>query len=74
MNGSAGCKMGEAVAGSLGPGEIWAPSLKLAACPPTCAPHAGPANSIVGEAQTLWSCLSGETCALQESQIGSTKS
>lgn len=36
-------------------GKLWqallgqrdsAPDLKLAACPPTCAPHAGPANSI----------------------------
>lgn len=45
VNGSAGCKMGEAVAGSLGPGEIQAPGLKLAACPPLVFHMLGPATS-----------------------------
>lgn len=69
VNGSAGCKMGEAVAGSLGPGEIRA----LEACGlPTnsCSKCWVQQLPLVGEAQTLWSWLSGETCPLQESQTG----
>lgn len=40
VNGSAGCKMGEAVAGSLGPGKD--SGAKLEACPPTHTPQAQP--------------------------------
>lgn len=48
VNGSAGCKMEEAVAGSLGPGEAWAPGLKLSAAHQLVLHMLGPATSISG--------------------------
>lgn len=74
VNGSAGCKMGEAVAGSLGPRRVGRESgFRLEACGlPTnfCSTCWAQPLPLVGKAQTLWSCLLGETYALQESEIG----
>lgn len=71
VNGSAGCKMGEAVAGSLGPGEIRARSLRPAH--QLMLHMLGLATSITRRGLTLWSWLSGETCPLQGSQIDPIK-